>query len=66
MEKLVEAYVKNIVKIHGVTLLIVSEKDSRFTSIFWRSMQEEGTKLCLSTTYHPQTDGHKERIIQTL
>ena len=67
MEKLANSYVKEIVRLHGVPLTIVSDRDSRFTSRFWKSLQEEmGTKLCLSTAYHPQTDGQSERTIQTL
>ena len=58
MDKLVNAYVKEIVRLHDVPLTIVSDRDSRFTSRFWRSLQEElGTKLCLSTAYHPKIDG---------
>ncbi|GJY72249.1 putative reverse transcriptase domain-containing protein [Tanacetum coccineum] len=42
-------------------------KDSRFTSRFWQSMQKAlGTKLDMSTAYHPQTDSLSERTIQTL
>ncbi|GJT81594.1 putative reverse transcriptase domain-containing protein, partial [Tanacetum coccineum] len=42
-------------------------KDSRFTSRFWQTMQEAlGTKLDMSTAYHPQTDSQNERTIQTL
>ncbi|GKB43780.1 putative reverse transcriptase domain-containing protein [Tanacetum coccineum] len=44
-----------------------SDRDSRFTSKFWQSMQEAlGTRLDISTTYHPQTDGQSERTIRTL
>ena len=58
MDKLANAYVKEIVRLYIVPLTIVSNRDSGFTSRFWRSLQEEmGTKLCLSTTYHLQTDG---------
>ena len=67
MEKLANSYMKEIVRLHGVPLTIVSDRDSRFTSRFWKSLQEQlGTKLCLSTAYHPQTDGQSERTIQTL
>ncbi|GJR48308.1 putative reverse transcriptase domain-containing protein [Tanacetum coccineum] len=52
---------------HGVPVSIISDRDSHFTSIFWRSLQEAlGTNLDMSTAYHPQTDGQSERTIQTL
>nr|GEY55044.1 hypothetical protein [Tanacetum cinerariifolium] len=52
---------------HGVSILIISDRDSHFTSRFWQSMQEAlGTRLDMSTTYHPQKDGQSERTIQTL
>ena len=67
MKKLAETYIKEFFKIHGVPLSIVSNRDNRFTSRFWRCMQEEmGTKLCLNITYHPQMDRQSEKTIQTL
>ncbi|GJX59210.1 putative reverse transcriptase domain-containing protein [Tanacetum coccineum] len=52
---------------HGVPISIISDRDSRFTSRFWLSMQKAlGTRLDMSTTYHPHTDGQSERTIQTL
>ncbi|KAF5799266.1 putative nucleotidyltransferase, Ribonuclease H [Helianthus annuus] len=67
MERLAKLYVDEIVSLHGVPLSIVSDRDSRFTSRFWISFQESmGTRLNLSTAYHPQTDGQSERTIQTL
>ncbi|GJU35713.1 putative reverse transcriptase domain-containing protein [Tanacetum coccineum] len=52
---------------HGVPISIISDRDSCFTLRFWQSMQEAlGTRLDMSTAYHPQTDGQSERIIQTL
>nr|GFB42053.1 reverse transcriptase domain-containing protein [Tanacetum cinerariifolium] len=52
---------------HGVPISIISDRDSKFTSRFWRSLQEAlGTRLDMSTAYHPETNGQSERIIQTL
>ncbi|GJS17864.1 putative reverse transcriptase domain-containing protein [Tanacetum coccineum] len=52
---------------HGVPLSIISDRDFRFASGFWRSLQNAlGTNLNMSTTYHPETDGQSERTIQTL
>lgn len=60
-------YVKEIVKIHGLTLLIVSDRYIRLTSKFWKSLQKEmATKLCLNIVYHPKTEGQSDKIIQTL
>jgi hypothetical protein len=67
MDVWAQTYLSEIVARHGVPLKIVSDRDSRFTSNFWGSMQKElGTKVALSTAYHPQTDGQTERTIQTL
>ncbi|KAJ0827576.1 putative nucleotidyltransferase, Ribonuclease H [Helianthus annuus] len=66
-ERLAKIYVDEIVSRHGVPLNIISDRDARFSSRFWRTMQSAmGTQLNLSTTYHPQTDGQTERTIQTL
>jgi transposase InsO family protein len=67
IDKLARLYVKEIVARHGVPISIISDRDSRFTSNFWRSLQDAlGTDLDMSTAYHPQTDGQSERTIQTL
>ncbi|GKE15035.1 reverse transcriptase domain-containing protein [Tanacetum coccineum] len=62
-----QLYLKEIVCKHGVPTSIISDRDSLFTSRFWKSLQEVmGTQLDMSTTYHPETDGQSERTIQTL
>ena len=67
LEKLGQLYLKEIVVRHGVPVSIVSDRDPRFTSRFWKRFQEHlGTKLNMSTAYHPQTDGQSERTIQTI
>ncbi|GJX07609.1 reverse transcriptase domain-containing protein [Tanacetum coccineum] len=67
MDRLARLYLNEIIARHGVPISIISDRDSRFTSRFWQSMQEAlGTRLDMSTAYHPQTDGQSERTIQTL
>ncbi|GJY51178.1 reverse transcriptase domain-containing protein [Tanacetum coccineum] len=67
MDRLARLYLNEIVARHGVPISIKTDHDSRFTSRFWQSMQEAlGTRLDMSTAYHPQTDGQSERTIQTL
>ncbi|GJR56238.1 putative reverse transcriptase domain-containing protein [Tanacetum coccineum] len=67
IEKLAQLYLKEVVCKHGVPTSIISDRDSLFTSRFWKSLQEAmGTQLDMSTAYHPETDGQSERTIQTL
>ncbi|GJY56563.1 putative reverse transcriptase domain-containing protein [Tanacetum coccineum] len=65
MDRLARLYLNEIVARHGVSISIISDRDSRFTLRFWQSMQETlGTRLYISTTYHPQTNGQSERTIR--
>ncbi|GJS37314.1 putative reverse transcriptase domain-containing protein [Tanacetum coccineum] len=66
-ERLARFYIDEIVARHGVPLSIISDRDGRFTSRFWQTLQKAlGTRLDMSTAYHPQTDRQSERTIQTL
>ncbi|GJU20252.1 putative reverse transcriptase domain-containing protein [Tanacetum coccineum] len=67
LEKLARLYLKEVVTRHGIPVSIICDRDPRFASNFWRSLQKAlGTSLDMSTAYHPQTDGQSERTIQTL
>ncbi|GJT59787.1 putative reverse transcriptase domain-containing protein [Tanacetum coccineum] len=66
-EKLAKIYIDEIVARHGVPVSIISDRDGRFTSRCWQTVQKAlGTRLDMSTAYHPQTDRQSERTIQTL
>ncbi|WZZ44999.1 hypothetical protein YC2023_041258 [Brassica napus] len=67
VDQLAQIYLTDIMRLHGVPISIVSDRDTKFTSTFWRAFQKAlGTKVHMSTAYHPQTDGQSERTIQTL
>nr|GEZ11857.1 putative reverse transcriptase domain-containing protein [Tanacetum cinerariifolium] len=67
LEKLTRQYLKEVVSRHGLLVSIISDRDGRFTLHFWKSLNKSlDTRLDMSMTYHPQTDGQSERTIQTL
>nr|GFA75072.1 putative reverse transcriptase domain-containing protein [Tanacetum cinerariifolium] len=60
-------YLKEVVTRHEIPVSIIIDRDPRFASNFWRSLQNAlGTRLDMSIAYHPETDGQSERTIQTL
>ena len=66
-EVVAELYVQHVFRVQGVPSVLLSDRDSKFTSVFWERLLELlGTKLVLSASYHHQTNGQVERINQTL
>ena len=67
LERFCRLCIREIVRLHGVPVSIVSDRDPRFTTHFWRSFQKAmGTRLTMSTAFHPQTEGQSGRTIQVL
>ena len=60
-------FMKEIFRLHGLPKAIISDRDVKFTSNFWKGLFADlGTKINFSTAYHPQTDGQTERVNQVL
>ena len=58
LEEFCRLYIREIVRLHGVQVSIVLDRDPRFTAYFWKSFQKAmGTQLTMSAAFHPQTDG---------
>ena len=67
LERLFWLYIREIVRLHGVPVSILLDRDPRFTTHFWKSFQKAMvTQLTMNTTFHPRTDGQSERTIQVL
>ncbi|GJR81786.1 putative reverse transcriptase domain-containing protein [Tanacetum coccineum] len=67
LDKLARMYLKEVVTRHGIPVSIICDRDPRFASNFWKSLQNAlGTNLDMSIAYHPQTDGQSKMTIQTL
>ena len=67
LDKLAELYISEIVRLHGIPISTISDRDLRFTLRFWEKLQEAlGTRLNFSTAFHLQTDGQSEIVIQVL
>ncbi|GKB68596.1 putative reverse transcriptase domain-containing protein [Tanacetum coccineum] len=66
LDKHTRMYLQEVVTRHGIPVSIICDRNLRFASNFWRSLQNAlGTNLDMSTAYHPQTDRQSERTIQT-
>ncbi|GJW58288.1 putative reverse transcriptase domain-containing protein [Tanacetum coccineum] len=66
-EKLTRIYINEIVAGHRIPVSLISDRDGRFASHLWQALQKVfGTRLDISTAYHPETDGQSKRAIQTL
>ena len=64
LERFCRLYIHKIVRLNGVPVSIVSDRDPRFMAHFWKSFQKAmGTRLTMSTAFHPQIDGQSERTI---
>ena len=60
LEEFCRLYIREIIRLHGVPVFIVSDKDPIFTAQFWKSYQKAmGTRLIMSTAFHPQTDDRR-------
>ena len=66
-EKYAQLFIDHVFKHHGLPEVIISDRDPRFTSRFWRELfQKLGTDLRFSIAFHPQTDGQSEVTIRVL
>ena len=67
LEEFCRLYIREIVRLHGVLVSIVSDRDPKFTAHFWKSfLKAMGTQLTMSAAFHRHTDGQSERTIQIL
>lgn len=66
-QSVAQLFLDNVYHLHGLPKSIILDRDKIFTILFWQSLfKAVGTSLCLSSSYHPQTDGQTERVNQCL
>ena len=64
---IVEIFMKEIFRLHGIPKMVISDRDVKFTSTFWKELFAGlNTNLKFSTSYHPQMDGQTERKNQII
>ena len=67
LDKLAELYIEEMVRLHGIPVSIISDRDPRFTLRFWGKLQEAlGTRLNFNTAFQSHIDGQSKRVIQVL
>jgi hypothetical protein len=65
--QLAKLFLDNVYRLHGLPRFLIGDRDTRYTSHFFKSlMLELKTTLCLSTAYHPQSDENTERCHRTI
>ena len=65
--ELAKIFFDTVFKLPGMPEVIISDRDVRFTSLFWKALfKSMGTKLAMSMAFHPEIDGQTERNNRTL
>ena len=65
--QIAKLYMEHVYKLHGMPQAIVSDRDKIFTSLLWKELFKlSGTSLCMSSAYHPQSDGQTKRVNQCI
>jgi hypothetical protein len=66
-KEVVDIYMREIARLHGIPKTIVFDRDTKFTSNFWKGLFKGfGTNLNFSTTYHPESDGKTKKVNQVI
>jgi hypothetical protein len=62
-----KVFIANVVRLHGIPTSVITDRDRVFLSSFWQALfQLQGTQLCMSSSYYPQSDGQTEVMNRTL